>query len=86
MIQKVFYDYACEMVAKRRELISIKVKLELNHKNNANVSDLYSLFDDSSVSSGEIGAKDLKLFIHLYGRYLDKNTRGRSRPAVTHKM
>ena len=49
MIQKVFYDYACEMVAKRRQLISIKVKLELNHKNNANVSDL--------VSSGEIGAK-----------------------------
>ena len=78
MIQKVFYDYACEMVAKRRQLISIKVKLELNHKSNANVSDL--------VSSGEIGAKDLKLFIHLYGRYLDRNTRGRSRPAVTPKM
>ena len=83
MIQKVFYDYACEKVAKRRQLISIKVKLELNHKNNSNVSDLYSLFDDSSVSSGEIGAKDLKLFIPLYGRYLDKNTRGRS---VTPKM
>ena len=64
MIQKVFYDYACEMVAKRRQLISIKVKLELNHKNNANVSDLCSLFDHSP-SSGEIRAKALKLLIHF---------------------
>ena len=70
MIQKMFNYYTCEMVAKRRQLISIKVKLELNHKNNANASDLCSLFDHSSVSSGEIGAKGLKLLIYFYGRYL----------------
>ena len=52
----------------------------------ANVSDLCSLFDDSSVSSGEIGAKGLKLLIHFYGNYLDKYTRGRSRTPITSKM
>ena len=70
MVQKMFNYYTREMVAKRRQLISIKVKLELNHKNNANGSDLCCLSDDSSVSSGEIGAKGLKLLIHFYGRYL----------------
>ena len=43
----MFNDYSRDMVAKRRQLISIKVKLEVNHKKNANVSDLCSLFDDS---------------------------------------
>lgn len=50
------------------------------------VSDLCSLFDDSSVSSGEIEAKGLKLLIHFYGNYLDKYTRGRSRTPITSKM
>ena len=70
MIQIMFNYYTCEMVAKRRQLISIKVKLELNHKNNASISYLCSLFDDSPVGSGEIGAESLKLLIHFYGRYL----------------
>ena len=70
MIQNMFNYNTRGMVAKRRQLISIKVKLELNHKSNASVSDLGSLFDDSSVRSGEIGAEDLKLLIHFYGRYL----------------
>ena len=64
MIQKMFNYYTREIVAKRRQMISIKVKLELNHKNNANVSDLCSLFDHSP-SSGEIRAKALKLLIHF---------------------